>query len=339
VWNRFEGVNDDPAFWRTFHGVDRRRHTIHFCGQGFWFWWIHQRDNLTSVGVSYDKEQHQPNVKTDDHGFWEMVAKFPPIADALRGARALEPYQYYAHLPYQSEHWLSAKRYALVGDAAWFTDALYSIGIETSCRQLAMLAPLVTKDARGEGVCEQSVMRLNEEFAYTQKAVLELNRFKYKEGWHRPHVVMQTALYELGEIAELYHMQCPTRWTQSTLQMHYRMQWGTRERMENLERFQRESLRDGERDLEDGTLLKKALLPGKRVYGVTWPLWKLPHARPYFFILTRAWGFAERFAQRHRLFPDGLRWMATESGWPMLARTRKPRKSDGDVRPQSGAAG
>jgi flavin-dependent dehydrogenase len=62
VWNRFSGVNDDPNFWRTFHGVDRRRHTIHFCGQGFWFWWIHQRNDLTSVGVSYDNEQHQPNV-------------------------------------------------------------------------------------------------------------------------------------------------------------------------------------------------------------------------------------------------------------------------------------
>jgi flavin-dependent dehydrogenase len=337
VWNRFEGVNDDPAFWRTFHGVDRRRHTIHFCGQGFWFWWIHQRNNLTSVGVSYDKEQHQPNVKTDDHGFWEMVAKFPPIGDALRGARALEPYQYYAHLPYQSEHWLSERRYAIIGDAAWFTDALYSIGIETSCRQLAMLAPLVTNDARGDGVCGKSVARLNEEFAYTQKAVQSLNRFKYKEGWHRPHVVMQTALYELGEIAELYHMQCPTRWTQSTLQMHYRMQWGTQKRLDNLERFQLEALRDGERDLEDHKLLKKALLPGKRVYRATWPLWKLPHARPYFFILTRAWGFAERLAQRHALFPDGLAWMAAANEWTrFLPGQRKP---DGAARPPRESAG
>ena len=338
VWNRFEGVNDDPAFWRTFHGVDRRRHTIHFCGQGFWFWWIHQRDNLTSVGVSYDKEQHQPNVKTDDHGFWEMVAKFPPLADALRGARALEPYQYYAHLPYQSEHWLSDKRYALVGDAAWFTDALYSIGIETSCRQLMMLAPLVVADARGDGACTKTIARLNEEFAYTQKAVLELNRFKYKDGWHRPHVVMQTALYELGEIAELYHMQCPTRWTQSTVQEHYRMQWGSKERLENLERFQQAALRDGDRDLGNDTLLKKALLPGKRVYRVTWPLWKLPHARPYFFILTRAWGFAERFAQRHALFPDGLGWMAAEGDWKRLLPGQRARKADGDAR-QSESAG
>lgn len=337
VWNRFEGVNDDPAFWRSFHGVDRRRHTIHFCGQGFWFWWIHQRDNLTSVGVSYDNEQHQPDVKSDDRGFWEMVAKFPPVADALRGARALEPYQYYAHLPYQSEHWLSTERYALIGDAAWFTDALYSIGIETACRQLMMLAPLVTNDARGDGVCGKSVARLNEEFGWTQKAVLELNRFKYKEGWHRPHVVMQTALYELGEIAELYHLQCPTRWRNETVQVHYRMQWGSKKRLDHLERFQQAALADGDRDLDDGKLLKKALLPGKRVYRVTWPLWKLPHARPYFFILTRAWGFAERLAQRHTLFPDGLGWMAGTNEWSRFLPGQ--RKSEGATRPSRESAG
>lgn len=315
VWNRFTNVNDDPAFWRTFHGVDRRRHTIHFAGQGFWFWWIHQSKDMTSVGVSFDKTQHQPDVKTEDHGFWEMVAKFPPLGECLRGARPLEPFQYYAHLPYNSDHWLSTQRYALVGDAAWFTDALYSIGIETACRQLTALAPIVVGDAHGEPVCEKTVATLNEEFGWTQKAVLALNKFKYERGWHRPHVVMQTALYELGEIAELYHMQDPRRWVRSNLDKNYRLQWGTKARMDALVRFQAEALRDGDRDLTDGRLLKKALLPGKRVFAVTWPLWKLPHARPYFFILTRAWGFAERMTQRHALFPDGLTWMADAPEW------------------------
>jgi FADH2 O2-dependent halogenase len=313
VWNRFADVERDPAFWRTFHGIDRRRHTIHFTGPGFWIWWIHQKDNLTSVGVSYDKAQHQPNVKSDDRGFWEMIGKFPPVVDALRRARALEPYQYYAHLPYQSDHWI-APEYALIGDAAWFTDALYSVGIETACRQLAALAPILTCDKLPHvGEIEQ----LNRDFDYTQRAVVELNTFKYKEGWHRPHVVMQTALYELGEIAELYHMQCPTRWQPDVLARNYRLQWSTEKRLGALRRFMRASLRDGERDV-DGRLLKKALVPGQKVYRFTWPLWKLPHARPYFFILTRAWAFSERLAQRWRLWPDALAWMAR--GAPTLPR-------------------
>jgi flavin-dependent dehydrogenase len=337
VWNRFEGVNADPAFWRTFKGVDRRRHTIHFCGRGFWIWWIHQRDDLTSVGVSYDNEQHQPDVKKDDHGFWEMIGQFPPVAEALAGARTSEPYQYYAHLPYQSDHWISETGYSLVGDAAWFTDALYSIGIETACRQLTALVPIVVERCRGGGArLHRDIGALNQEFAYCQQAVLQLNRFKYKHGWHRPHVLMQTALYELGEIAELYHFQNPRRWTADNLARNYRLQWSSRKRLDNLTRFQEEALRDGDRDLTTGKLLKKALLPGKRVYRATWPLWHLPEARPYFFILTRAWGFAERLTQRHRLMPDGLAWMAEEPSFARLwSRLDAERDATADERQRS----
>jgi hypothetical protein len=88
------------------------------------------------------------------------------------------------------------------------------------------------------------------------------------------------------------------------------MQWGTERRLRSLEQFMQRSLVDGDRDLSEPALLKKALLPGWAVYGVTWPLWKLPHARPWFFKLTRVWGFSERLAQRTRLWPDGLSWMA-----------------------------
>jgi FADH2 O2-dependent halogenase len=312
VWNRFEGVEDDPAFWRSFHGIDRRRQTIHFTGPGFWIWWIHQNARLTSVGVSYDRDQHQPDVKTEDRGFWEMMKQFPPVVDALKNARPLEPYQYYAHLPYDSEHWIG-KSYALIGDAAWFTDALYSIGIETACRQLVNVAPIIVDKVRGKMPCAKMIAMLNEEFDYTQKTVQSLNRFKYKEAWHRPHVAMQTALYELGEIAELYHLQCPTRWQKDVLDKHYRMQWSSKKRMMQLERFQQAALADADRDLGGEALLKKALVPGKKVYAVTWPLWNLPHARPWFFMLTRVWAYAERLAQRSRLWPDGLAIMADPS--------------------------
>jgi hypothetical protein len=310
VWNRFDDVRADKGFWRTFKGVDRRRHTIHYTGPGFWAWWIHQSDHMTSVGISYDKKQHQPNVKTDDHGFWEMVKKHPPLFDALKGARPLEPYQYYAHLPYRSDHWISDKGYALIGDAAWFVDALYSVGIETACRHLVAAIPQVVRAVRGQGACQETIAKLNMEFDYTQTAVLRLNAFKYHHGWARPNVVMQTALYELGEIAELYHLQDKSRWRPEVLEKHYRLQWGSKQRLERLERFMHKALEaDGERD-RGAPLLRKALLPGPIVYTATWPLWKLPHARPYFFVITRAWGYSERFAERTRLWPDALRWMA-----------------------------
>lgn len=332
VWNRFENVNADPAFWSTFKGVDRRRHTIHFTGAGFWIWWIHQKGGMTSVGVSYDNEQHKPDVKTDDRGFWEMLKKHPPAYEALKGARPMEPFQYYAHLPYRSEHWVSKKGYALIGDAAWFVDALYSIGIETACRQLVAVVPQIVNACRGTGACAKTIDQLNMEFDYTQTAVVKLNAFKYKHGWARPHVVMQTALYELGEIAELYHLQKKERWTPEVLSKHYRLQWGSKMRLENLERFMHAALvEDGDRDLMKSSgkkmaLLRKALLPGKLVYTMTWPLWKLPNARPYFFIITRAWGFSERMAQRTKLWPDGLKWMAHGGPFSSLLEKVRPQR-------------
>jgi len=321
VWNRFTNVNDDPSLWTTFKSVDRRRHTIHYTGPGFWIWWIHQKGGQTSVGVSFDRKQHQPNVKTDDHGFWEMLKKHPAAYEALKGATPQGPYQYYAHLPYRSDHWVSKQGYGLIGDAAWFVDALYSIGIETACRQLVAIVPLIVDACRRDGADAMEIDRLNREFALTQTAVLELNRFKYEKGWARPHVVLQTALYELGEIAELYHLQDRSRWRPEVLARHYRLQWSTQQRLDDLRRFQQIALSDGDRDLGGAPLLRKALLPGKVVYGVTWPLWKLPHARPYFFIMTRAWGYMERYAQRTRLWPDGLKWMA--SGAPLESFARR----------------
>ena len=76
-------------------------------------------------------------------------------------------------------------------------------------------------------------------------------------------------------------------------------------------------------------------MPGKRVYRVTWPLWKLPHARPYFFILTRAWGFAERLAQRHALFPDGLGWMAATDELDALPARAAAQQGRGDATQRS----
>ena len=312
VWNRFSGVEDDPAPWLGFHGIDRRKHTVHMTGPGFWIWWIHQRSDLTSVGISWDNERYQPDVKTDDRGFLEMMSKFPPVLKMLKRATALEPYQYYAHLPYQSQRWLGGEGFTLIGDAAWFTDALYSIGIETGCRQLVMSIPLIVAAAKGQAPCEKEIAGLNAEFDVCQRSVLELNRYKYKTAWGSPHALMQTAVYELGEIAELYHLRDKASWRPELLQKHYRLQWHCPKRREKLLQFLRGSESACDLDLKPGAkLLKKALLPSKAAYASTWPLWQLRAGLPRFFQLVRSWAYSERIAQRQPLWPDVLGWMAT----------------------------
>lgn len=333
IWNRFTNVRDDSDFWSTFHGIDRRRHTIHWTGAGFWFWWIHIDENTTSVGVSFDKNQHQPNIKADDRGFWEMASKFPALVEALAGAEPVEPFSYYAHLAHRSEHWVSTTGYALIGDASAFADALYSVGIEMACRQLVAITPLVEAACAGERPCAKTVAKLNEEHQYTQDSIRLLNKFKYEHAWHQPHVLMQTALYELAEIAELYHLQDRKHWTRANLDRHYRLQWGCVDRRRRLVEFMTEAAKDGPREFEQPRLLAKALLPGRVIYSVTWPLWKLPKARPYFFILTRTWGYMERLAQRWRAWPDFLTFMAGRRA-RALPPVPSEREASGVVEPE-----
>ena len=155
------------------------------------------------------RQDRRPRLLGDD-------AQVPAGRPTRSPARApLEPYQYYAHLPYNSRS-TGCRRSATRSSATPPGSPTRSTrsASRPSCRQLAMLAPIVVgRRARRRRVRQERRRALNEEFGNTQKAVLALNRFKYKEGWHRPHVVMQTALYELGEIAELYHLQDPRRWT------------------------------------------------------------------------------------------------------------------------------
>ncbi|MSP62191.1 MAG: hypothetical protein EXR72_18035 [Myxococcales bacterium] len=315
VWNRFEGVNADPSAWRSFRGIDRRRHTIHFTGRGFWIWWIHQADDCTSIGVTWDKDQHAPNVKSEDHGFGEMIAKFPFLHDLIGDARAKEPYQYLAHLPYRSDHWISDRRYALLGDAGWFTDALYSIGLETACRQTVLLAHTLAEDHAGRPASRTWVDTLNTHFDYLCTSVARMNEFKYKHAWHHPYLLAQTVLYETAEIGPLYQVADRADWTFAKQRMHYGIGWNSQKRMDALDRFLAESLADADRPLHPrARLLKKALLPGRAVYTATFPLWRVRRWTHWFFRMIRAWGYSERLSQRHRLWPDVLSRMAMGPG-------------------------
>ena len=312
VWNRFDHVIDDPEVWKSFRGIDRRRQTVHASGPGFWIWWIHQNAGSTSVGVTWDRTQHSPDVKGEDRGFWEMIGKFPAIANLLAGARAKEPFQYLAHLPYRSTHFVSPRRYALIGDAAWFVDALYSIGLETSCRMTVNVADLIVRSrASTAGTpppAKAEYDRLNDEFDHCCESVIELNRFRYQHAWKDPQLVWQTSVFELGEIAELYHFTRKQDWRPELLSRFYRLQWNSRARKERLEAFHRGALASPRRPPRG--LIKKGLIPGRLVYLATWLMWQVPAMMPLFFRLVRAWAYSERLALRTPLWPDGLRLMA-----------------------------
>jgi flavin-dependent dehydrogenase len=316
VWNRFSDVNNDPDRYRTFRGIDRRTQTTHFSGEGFWAWWIHQSDQQTSVGISWDNRLHQPDLKTKDKGFWEMLRKFPAAANLLEGARPLEPYQYFGHLAYRCDRWISPKGYCMIGDASWFADALYSTGLDNACRQLMNAVPLICGAVQGRRPPMQIVEQLNSDFDHSVRSIFKINVFKYQHAWKSPYLLAQTAIYELGgEIAQMHRLQNPRRWTPDVIARHYRMQWYSQKHLESLERFLDNGLADADRDLKPGVpLLKKAVLIDRLLYYLTWPIWRIPGGVPFLMRFVQTWAYVERLAQRVLYWPDVLRWMALPPG-------------------------
>lgn len=316
VWNRFTDVNSNPDRYRTFRGIDRRSQTTHYSGEGFWVWWIHQSDAQTSVGVSFDNRIHQPNLKTDDKGFWEMLGKFPAVANLLEGARPMEPYQYYGHLAYRCDRWISSKGYCMIGDASWFADALYSTGLDNACRQLMNALPLICDAVQERRPAVQVVEQLNSDFDHCVRSIFKINVFKYQHAWKSPYLLAQTAIYELGgEIAQMHRLQNPRRWTPKLISKHYRLQWYSRKHLESLERFLENGLADAERDLKpDARLLKKAVLIDPLLYYMTWPIWRIPGGVPFLMRFVQTWAYLERLAQRAFYWPDVLHWMALPPG-------------------------
>jgi len=177
VWGRWTGVVDldGPAF----QGTDarksrlpritpaRRLATNHFCGYGFWCWFIPLKGGETSVGLVYNKELLELPGRDAAERYRRFLESQPGIRELLAGARLdEEDLRAYGHLPYRSERY-AGKGWALVGDAASFMDPYYSPGLDHAGMSAYATARLIEDDLTGrldEAGIEAAVGRHNEVF-------------------------------------------------------------------------------------------------------------------------------------------------------------------------------
>lgn len=159
LWGRWTGVADldGPAVL----GADarsprlpavsasRRLATNHFCGYGWWCWFIPLRSGETSVGVVYDKRLVElPGAEAAER-YRRFVASRPGVRELLAGARLDEDdFRAYSHLPYRAERY-AGKGWALVGDAASFLDPYYSPGLDHASMSAFATARLIEDDLAG----------------------------------------------------------------------------------------------------------------------------------------------------------------------------------------------
>lgn len=150
IFSHFTGVTpfDAVAPRRREHGLPSAfsEGTLHHLFDGGWIWVIpfdNHADSinpLCSVGVNLDIDKFPPRegVSPQDE-FWEIVGRFPDVAQQLRGARAVRPYLASRRNQFSSTS-VIGDRWCLMPHASEFIDPLFSSGLAVTVMALNALA-------------------------------------------------------------------------------------------------------------------------------------------------------------------------------------------------------
>ena len=184
VWGRFEGVTDvdgmgSEAFRARIRHTPRRLSTMHFHYPGYWIWFIPLRDGVTSVGLVADKERFAPELRTQD-GFVAFLNRHRAVASLMQNAKPVD-HGCYIGLSYGTTRFFGRERWGLTGEAACFTDPLYSPGSDFIALENDFLSDLIRRDAAGEdaeAVAERADL-YDAFMSFRQEATFELYRGQY----------------------------------------------------------------------------------------------------------------------------------------------------------------
>ncbi|MEN8183351.1 MAG: tryptophan 7-halogenase [Myxococcota bacterium] len=183
AWARFEGVADidqlgDEAFRGRVRHTARGLSTLHFLHSGYWIWVIPLRGGLTSVGV-VGSPVRDVRLRTPE-GFRSFLDGHRAVRELMDNAKSVD-FGSLGRIAYGARHFLDARRFALVGEAASAADPLYSPGIDFIALENDFLTDLVAREAEGEGQRQLTRRtRLYDRFvAFRHEATMGLYRGLY----------------------------------------------------------------------------------------------------------------------------------------------------------------
>ncbi len=153
VWGRFRNLPDfDDVGSSSFHGrvrsTSRFLSTTHFSYPGLWIWFIPLGDGVVSVGAVMDRAQWKDSYRKAD-GFLDYLRGHGAVKRLLEGSELLDVMSY-GQLAYGGKKWFCAEeRWALTGEAAAFSDPLYSPGSDFIALDNDFITDLVARDLEG----------------------------------------------------------------------------------------------------------------------------------------------------------------------------------------------
>ncbi len=140
-----------PAEGEEYH-YDRYYTTHHFMGRNYWIWLIPIRmaDNSEkiSIGITWRPDLFEGDVRSVGDFVEQVERTHPVVTDLVRSGRSgdshtLRNYRYAVSQAYSKDRW------AIVGDAGFALDPLFSNGIAFSTIQLEQIGQLLANDCEG----------------------------------------------------------------------------------------------------------------------------------------------------------------------------------------------
>lgn len=140
-----------PAEGQPYH-YDRYYSTHHFLGKGFWIWMIpmkgeHGKD-LMSIGFTSHPDYCEADVRDMD-SFIKYVSTVHPVVTDLVKSGTIVDTNLLKRYHYVTSQVYSADRWAIIGDAAFAPDPLFSNGIAFGTIMLEQIAEMIKQDMNG----------------------------------------------------------------------------------------------------------------------------------------------------------------------------------------------
>jgi flavin-dependent dehydrogenase len=187
AWARYRNVagldaSTDPEFRARVRYTSRHLSTNHIMGDGYWIWFIPLAGDLMSVGAVFDKDRIaelgiEP-AKTRE-SLERFVMQHRAGRDLMEGA-VFEDFQAYAHLPYHSDTFFSADRWAVTGEAGAFVDPFYSPGSDFIATANELIVAQLCADLDGEADLNERVDASNAFYRLKYEATTRLYIQQYK---------------------------------------------------------------------------------------------------------------------------------------------------------------
>jgi flavin-dependent dehydrogenase len=146
-----EAWSADSEFRGRMLNSFRQYSTTHLVGRGYWVWLIRLASGSTSVGIVADPRHHPLSKFNGRDHFIDWLERNEPLVgrvvrankDAIQDFLALKNYAHTTEQVYSPDRW------ALIGDAALFTDPLYSPGSDFVAMGNTVVTDLVRHDLSG----------------------------------------------------------------------------------------------------------------------------------------------------------------------------------------------